>query len=278
MEVESVLVTGNNRGIGLKFVRQLFKLPKPPKYIFSTHRDRNTSRTLPRLSMGGSRKREATHSNQGKLAALQGLNLLDKTPLLDCELMYLSLDGSRCSRLPAKLPLFLVGVCSVKIAIEFVDKQEPVLDAEATKADKQNFELRRAKAPSTICLSIDENLKSIVYNIDSSAAALQKIENVFEPRSRARIGALGTKFLNILFLPSDTMSSYIGKISQAAKDLENAGKVIPDDEISYQICSLKDGHENYFSDNQRPRYPGGEHVSWLGEDGHGNRCWRVRNI
>ncbi|GBN81850.1 hypothetical protein AVEN_56848-1 [Araneus ventricosus] len=78
--------------------------------------------------------------------------------------------------------------------IEFVGKQEPVLDAEATKADKQNFELRKAKALSTICLSIDENLKSIVYNIDSPAAALQEIENVFEPRSRARIGALRAKF------------------------------------------------------------------------------------
>ncbi|GBL72856.1 Retrovirus-related Pol polyprotein from transposon RE1 [Araneus ventricosus] len=129
--------------------------------------------------------------------------------------------------------------------IEFVDKQEPVLDAEATKADKQNFELRKAKALSTICLSIDENLKSIVYNIDSPVAALQEIENVFEPRSRARIRALRTKFLNILFLPSDTISSYIGKISQAAKDLENAGKVIPDDEIAYQmLANLPRSYDN----------------------------------
>ncbi|GBN13012.1 hypothetical protein AVEN_164274-1 [Araneus ventricosus] len=71
---------------------------------------------------------------------------------------------------------------------------------------------------------------------DSPVAALQEIENVFEPRSRARIGALRAKFLNILFLP-DTMSSYIGKISQAAKDLENAGKFIPDDEIAYQMLA-----------------------------------------
>ncbi|GBM72435.1 hypothetical protein AVEN_198001-1 [Araneus ventricosus] len=129
--------------------------------------------------------------------------------------------------------------------IEFVNKQEPVLDAEATKADKQNFELRKAKAVSTICLSIDENLKSIVYNIDSPVAALQEIKNVFESRSRARIGAPRTKFLNILFLPSDTMSSYIGKISQAAKDLENAGKVIPDDEIAYQmLANLPRSYDN----------------------------------
>ncbi|KAF8771537.1 C-factor-like [Argiope bruennichi] len=49
MEVESVLVTGANRGIGLEFVRQLVKLPRPPKYIFATYRDRNTIEALKQL-------------------------------------------------------------------------------------------------------------------------------------------------------------------------------------------------------------------------------------
>ncbi|GBO17417.1 Retrovirus-related Pol polyprotein from transposon TNT 1-94 [Araneus ventricosus] len=41
------------------------------------------------------------------------------------------------------------------------------------------------------------------------------------------------------------MSSYIGKISQAAKDLENAGKVIPDDEIAYQmLANLPRSYDN----------------------------------
>ncbi|GBL76166.1 hypothetical protein AVEN_207200-1 [Araneus ventricosus] len=41
------------------------------------------------------------------------------------------------------------------------------------------------------------------------------------------------------------MSSHIGKISQAAKDLENAGKVIPDDEIAYQmLANLPRSYEN----------------------------------
>ncbi|GBN22002.1 Retrovirus-related Pol polyprotein from transposon TNT 1-94 [Araneus ventricosus] len=52
--------------------------------------------------------------------------------------------------------------------IEFVNKQEPVLDAEATKADKQNFELRKAKALSTICLN-DVNFTSL--NIQKSLLA-----------------------------------------------------------------------------------------------------------
>ncbi|GBM26212.1 C-factor [Araneus ventricosus] len=49
MEIESVLITGANRGIGLEFVKQLVKLPRPPKYIFATYRDRNTIETLKQL-------------------------------------------------------------------------------------------------------------------------------------------------------------------------------------------------------------------------------------
>lgn len=42
MEVFSVLVTGANRGRGLEFVRQLVRLPKPPKFIFATYRSAET--------------------------------------------------------------------------------------------------------------------------------------------------------------------------------------------------------------------------------------------
>ncbi|XP_055953121.1 C-factor-like [Argiope bruennichi] len=46
MEVESVLVTGANRGIGLEFVKQLVKLPKPPRFIFATFRNESTAKAL----------------------------------------------------------------------------------------------------------------------------------------------------------------------------------------------------------------------------------------
>ncbi|GIX78892.1 uncharacterized protein CEXT_500491 [Caerostris extrusa] len=46
MEVESVLVTGANRGIGLEFVKQLLQLPKPPHYVFATYRNDKTTQAL----------------------------------------------------------------------------------------------------------------------------------------------------------------------------------------------------------------------------------------
>ncbi|GFS93666.1 uncharacterized protein NPIL_176161 [Nephila pilipes] len=49
MEVDSVLVTGANRGIGLEFVRQLVALPKPPRFVFATYRDRNSVEALKKI-------------------------------------------------------------------------------------------------------------------------------------------------------------------------------------------------------------------------------------
>ncbi|GBM11982.1 C-factor [Araneus ventricosus] len=46
MEVESVLVTGANRGIGLEFVKQLVNLPNPPRFVFATYRDESTTEAL----------------------------------------------------------------------------------------------------------------------------------------------------------------------------------------------------------------------------------------
>ncbi|GFX15665.1 putative transposase-like protein [Trichonephila clavipes] len=42
LELDTVMVTGAARGIGLEFVRQLVRLPKPPQIIFATYRDENT--------------------------------------------------------------------------------------------------------------------------------------------------------------------------------------------------------------------------------------------
>lgn len=37
--MNSILITGCNRGLGLGIVKELIKLSKPPKYIFATCRD-----------------------------------------------------------------------------------------------------------------------------------------------------------------------------------------------------------------------------------------------
>ncbi|GBM38207.1 hypothetical protein AVEN_8271-1 [Araneus ventricosus] len=46
MNVENVMVTGANRGIGLEFVRQLSRLSEPPKHIFATYRSPDSLKDL----------------------------------------------------------------------------------------------------------------------------------------------------------------------------------------------------------------------------------------
>ncbi|GFQ66650.1 c-factor [Trichonephila clavata] len=41
LELDTVMVTGATRGIGLEFVRQLVGLPKPPRFVFATYRNEN---------------------------------------------------------------------------------------------------------------------------------------------------------------------------------------------------------------------------------------------
>ncbi|GBM31334.1 C-factor [Araneus ventricosus] len=49
MEVESVMVAGANKGIGLEFVKELVMLSKPPRFVFATYRDERTTQALKQI-------------------------------------------------------------------------------------------------------------------------------------------------------------------------------------------------------------------------------------
>ena len=50
MRVNSVLVTGANRGLGLEFIRQFLSSPTPPDILVATYRDPNASKDLLELA------------------------------------------------------------------------------------------------------------------------------------------------------------------------------------------------------------------------------------
>ena len=51
MRVNSALVTGANRGLGLEFIRQFLSSPTPPDILVATYRDPNTSKDLLELAI-----------------------------------------------------------------------------------------------------------------------------------------------------------------------------------------------------------------------------------
>lgn len=85
--------------------------------------------------------------------------------------------------------------------VESVNKKDPVLYANSNKIWNLNS---KPKTLFTNCLSIEENSKNIVYNMDFPAIACLNFQNVF----------------------------------QAAKDFDNASKVAPNIEVAYQMLAM----------------------------------------
>ncbi|KAG8197862.1 hypothetical protein JTE90_024261 [Oedothorax gibbosus] len=57
MKIESVLVTGANRGIGFEFVKQFSELEDPPAFVFATYRNESTVEDLKKLQEKSAKSR-----------------------------------------------------------------------------------------------------------------------------------------------------------------------------------------------------------------------------
>lgn len=44
--MNSILITGCNRGLGLGLVKALVKLPKPPQHLFATCRNKDQAKVI----------------------------------------------------------------------------------------------------------------------------------------------------------------------------------------------------------------------------------------
>lgn len=125
---------------------------------------------------------------------------------------------------------------------------DKIIDEEKSPSktpDAEKEKLKEGKALAIICLSIREDLKSIVYEAHTPSEAWKLLKTVFEPVSRARVARLRRNFMNTRYTPDEPMSSYLNRITLAAKELEQAGKKVEDDEVAFQILeNLPDSYES----------------------------------
>ncbi|GBN54464.1 Cell division cycle 5-like protein [Araneus ventricosus] len=105
----------------------------------------------------------------------------------------------------------------------------------ATSREKMEFEHQKCKALATIYLSLEESQKDLVAEVETAKEAWTLLEEIYKPKSRARIAQLRSEFYSIKKQPSESIGIYLAHIQQAAKALKNAGKSIPEDEVAYQM-------------------------------------------
>ncbi|KAG8193880.1 hypothetical protein JTE90_011440 [Oedothorax gibbosus] len=92
-------------------------------------------------------------------------------------------------------------------------------------------------ALATVFLSQEDNQKDLIGEADDPSEAWKLLEDIYEPKSRARIAALRNEFFNLKKKPGQSMGIYLSHLQQVAKMLKNAGKEVPEDEIAYQMIA-----------------------------------------
>ncbi len=76
-----------------------------------------------------------------------------------------------------------------------IDDNEPKLGDNAPMKEILALNARKGKALSLICLSIEEDLKTLVREAITAKEAWNEIASSFEPTTRARLASLRAEFM-----------------------------------------------------------------------------------
>ena len=89
------------------------------------------------------------------------------------------------------------------------------------------------------------NQIAILEGIDSPLKAWQKIRDTYCPKSRSRLAELRREFILLKPEEGEHMGVYIARVKKVVKDLKDAGKIIDDSEIAFQLIAfLPETYEN----------------------------------
>jgi transposase InsO family protein len=115
---------------------------------------------------------------------------------------------------------------------------EPTADQETAKPGViKDYKTRASMALAMIYLAMEPDQKILIRNCATAREAWTTLMDIYEPKSRSRIGKLRKDFVLIHMLANETMAKYLSRVENAVLDLAEAGKTIDKEEHAYQILT-----------------------------------------
>ncbi|GFV53101.1 endoplasmic reticulum metallopeptidase 1 [Trichonephila clavipes] len=90
--------------------------------------------------------------------------------------------------------------------------QEDKLDDSTSAKEKRNFESRWDRAYSTIYLSIENEYWNLISDTCDSIVAWKKLQDQFQPQTRARVNGLLDEFFNCRILEEEEIGLYAARL------------------------------------------------------------------
>ncbi|UYV70290.1 K02A2.6-like, partial [Cordylochernes scorpioides] len=118
------------------------------------------------------------------------------------------------------------------------------IDADEDQRKYEKTKIKQEKALATIALSISTEQQIHVIDCKTASEAWTTLEQIFEPKSRARILQLKKQFVNIKFIEEENMVNYLSRLKTCSDHLREAGCEVKDEDLAYSmIAGLPDSYD-----------------------------------
>ncbi|UYV81767.1 hypothetical protein LAZ67_20002301 [Cordylochernes scorpioides] len=121
---------------------------------------------------------------------------------------------------------------------------EETIDADEDRRKYEKTKIKQEKALATIALSISTEQQIHVIDCKTASEAWTTLEQIFEPKSRARILQLKKQFVNIKFIEEENMINYLSRLKTCSDHLREAGCEVKDEDLAYSmLAGLPDSYD-----------------------------------
>ncbi|UYV72721.1 hypothetical protein LAZ67_10000404 [Cordylochernes scorpioides] len=121
---------------------------------------------------------------------------------------------------------------------------EETIDADEDQRKYEKTKIKQERALATIALSISTEQQIHVIDCKTASEAWTTLEQIFEPKSRARILQLKKQFVNIKFIEEENMINYLSRLKTCSDHLGEAGCEVKDEDLAYSmLAGLPDSYD-----------------------------------